>query len=241
MKLDQNAIVALDNLVHTALTVGVERLVIGDGKIRGIDEKRTVGIVTDKNVPDLDGKTVALNRLKQLVTRLNLAKAQGDVSIEATVAGNGNEIAILDLKGGKSKAQFRCAALEAVKGIPKGFSDPVVWELTVESKLIPLLAQADGSMSTDGITIASMDGKVVSFELVDSNKDVVSFELENEAAWVGTGTAGTSFCNKYPSKSLLVLMREAAKNGDTVKLSMGNGGLLFINIGDFEFFTLPQS
>jgi hypothetical protein len=241
MKLSQQTISTLENLIHISQTVGVERLIIGDNKIRGIDEKRTVGIVTDKNVPDLGGNSIALNRLKQLLTRLNLAKAQGEVSIETTLASNGTDIFILDIKGGKSKSQFRCASLESVKGVPKGFTDAVVWVLNIDSKIIPLLAQAEGSLNSDGITIVSKDGAIVSLELVDANKDMVSFELDSNATWVGTGDSGNGFCNKYPAKSLLSLLREASKVSDSVKLSMSNGGLLFITIGDFEFFTLPQS
>jgi hypothetical protein len=241
MKLSQDTIDLFEVLIQTSLTVGVERLVIADNKIGGIDNKRTVGIVSTKNVPDFDGKTIALNRLKQLVTRFNLAKAQGSISVEATISQSGSEVSILDIKGGKGKAQFRCAAIETVKGVPKGFADTPVWELSVDSKLIPLLAQADGSMTADGITIASKDGKNVTFELVDSNKDVVTFELEAEANWIGTGDAAASFCNKYTSKSLLVLLREAAKYTDPVKLQMGAGGLLLITLGKFEFFTLPHS
>jgi hypothetical protein len=241
MNLSQTGITGITSLVHIALTVGVDRLVIGDGKIRGIDDKRTVGIVTTNNVPDIGGKTVVLNRLKQLSTRLSLASAQGDVTVDATLAANDTEISILTIKGGKSKGQFRCAAIEAVKGVPKGFSDPVVWELSVRNTLIPLLAQADSSMNADGITIASKDGKAVTIELVDTNKDVMTFELEDEATWVGTATAGDSFCNKYPSKSLLTLLREAAKTDASVKLCMGDGGLLFITINGYEFFTLPQA
>lgn len=241
MKLKAETIAALDTLIQTATLAGVDKLVITNGKIQGIDERKTVGLVTDKNVPDLDGKTLAINRIKQLLSRVNLAKAQGDVAIEATVAANGTDISVLDLQAGKSKGQFRCASLEAVKGVPKGFSDPMVWEVKLSSKAIPLIAQAEASMTADGITLASKDGKLVTCELVDSNKDQMVFELDDEASWVGTGAAGTSFCNKYPSKALLALLREASKTQDPVVVTIGQGGLLIVNVNGFDFFTLPQA
>jgi hypothetical protein len=242
MKLKADTIAALDTLIQTATMAGVDKLVITGGKIQGIDERKTVGLVTDKNVPDLDGKTLAINRIKQLLSRLNLAKAQGDVSIEATIASNGTDISALDLQAGKSKGQFRCASLEAVKGVPKGFSDPMVWEVKFSSKLIPLIAPAEASLSTDGITIASKDGQVVTCELVDANKDQVTFELDDPASWVGAkGQAGTSFCNKYPAKALLSLLREASKLQDPVTVTIGQGGLLIVNVNGFDFFTLPQA
>jgi hypothetical protein len=242
MKLKADALVALETLVQTAVVTGVEKLVISGGKIQGIDERKTVGLVTDKGVPDLDGKTLAINRIKTLMSRLSLAKAQGDLNIEATVAQNGTDIAILELQGGKSKGQFRCASLEAVKGVPKGFQDPMAWEVEVKVPLIPLIAQAEASMTTDGITIASKDGKTVTLDLVDSNKDVINFELEADAKWVGQGSAGSSFCNKYPSKAFLSLLREAAKTQpDGVKVTIGQGGLLIVTVNGLDFFTLPQA
>jgi uncharacterized membrane protein YkoI len=242
MKLKADAIVALEVLVQTAVVTGVEKLVISGGKIQGIDERKTVGLVTDKGVPDLEGKTIAINRVKTLLSRISLAKAQGDMSIEATVAQNGTDISILELQGGKSKGQFRCASLEAVKGVPKGFQDPLAWEVNITTKLIPLIAQAEASMTTDGITLASKNGKTVTLDLVDSNKDVVDFELDGDAKWIGSGPQGSSFCNKYPSKALLSLLREASKTQpDAVKLSIGQGGLLIVTVNGLDFFALPQA
>jgi len=241
MKLKTDTIAALDTLIQTAMLAGVDKLIINGGKIQGIDERKTVGLVTDKNVPDLDGKTIAINRIKQLLSRLNLAKAQGDVTIEATIAANGTDISVLELQAGKSKGQFRCASLEAVKGVPKGFSDPMVWEVRLTAKIIPLIAQAEASMTADGITLASKDGKVVTCELSDSNKDLMVFELDDTASWIGTSPAGVGFCNKYPSKALLALLREASKVQDPVVVTIGQGGLLIINVNGFDFFTLPQA
>lgn len=239
MKLKPDTVNALDTLIQAAVVTGVDKIVISNGKIQGIDERKTVGLVTDKGVPDLEGKTLAINRIKQLVSRMSLARAQGDLTIEATVAANGTDIAILELQGGKSRGQFRCASLEAVKGVPKGFQDPMTWEVDIPNKLIPLIIQAEASMSTDGVTIASADGKTVTVELVDMNKDVITFELDTQARNVGAG--GTSFCNKYAAKALFGLLREATKTADPVKVTMGAGGLLIVSVNGLDFFTLPQA
>jgi hypothetical protein len=239
MLLLQDTVTSLNVLIQTATTVGIERMLIGDGLIRGFDERKTVGIVTDKNIPDLDGKLIALNRLKILQSRISLGNAQGALQVDATIAPNGKDISILEIQAGKFKSQFRCASLEAVKGIPKGMSDPLAWEVKIPTKLIPLIAQTEGSMATEGITFASKDGKKVTIELVDSNKDVASFELDDDANFVGTGSE-TSFCNIYSSKPLLSLLREAGKVGDVVTLTFGAGGLLRVTANGFEFFVLPK-
>jgi hypothetical protein len=243
MKLTPEATKALDTLLQTANAVGIEKLIIGNGLIRGADEKKTVAVVTDKGVPDLDGKSMTINRIKQFLQRLNLAKSQGELQLEATVAPNGADVSLIEIVGGKSKSQFRCASLEAVKGVPKGMSDPAVWVLKVASKMVPIISQAEASLDATGVTLASKDGKTVSVELVDTvNKDVVSIELEDEATWIGSGNAATSFVNKYTTKALLGLLREASKDaGDTIELRVGQGGLLMINVAGVAFCTLPHT
>lgn len=242
MKLSAEAVTALDTLLQTASAVGIEKLIVGNGLIRGVDEKKTVAVVTDKGVPDLDGKSITVNRIKQLLQRINLAKAQGPLSLECTVAPNGSDVSLIDIQGGKSKSQFRCASLEAVKGVPKGMSDPAVWSIKLNAKVVPLIAQADASMSSTGITFASKDGKTVSVEMVDTvHKDVCSIELDDQATWVGAGDAGASFCNKYTTKALLALLREASKDGDNLELRIGQGGLLMIDVAGIGFCTLPHT
>lgn len=241
MKLSAPAIAALDNLLATLNTIGIEKVIVEPGKIRAIDEKKTVGTITDQNVPDLDGKTLAVNRIKALKDRLSLGKAQGDVTINATLDQAGSAVTMLEVAAGRSKSQFRCANVDAVK-VPKTFNDAPAVEVLMSVKQVPLIAQADATMATDGITIASKDGSAVTVELVDaSNKDVYTFEVEKAATTIA-GAKGGSFVHKYTSKALLSLLREACKTStDDVKLLIGAQGILLVDVAGYRFFTLPQA
>src|SRR5574343_273300 len=119
MQINSTSISQLDSLIQTSLTAGIKKLVIEAGKIRGIDEKQSVVIITTDNVPDFNGKQIGINRLDSLAARLNLVKTQGSLNIDAAEASNGTDISLLDLSSGRTKAQFRCASVEAVKGVPK--------------------------------------------------------------------------------------------------------------------------
>jgi hypothetical protein len=239
MKLNADSIAQLDSLVQNAMTAGITKLVIADGKIRGIDPKQSVVIITTDNVPDFGGKNIGINRIEQLYARINLVKSQGALNIEATEASNGQDISILDLNSGKTKAQFRCASVEAVKGVPKNITDTLVWEIKVSSKLLPTLSQGISAMGSETVTIASRDGKTVSFECVDGNKDVFTTDAVDEATWIGTDVAGTSFCQKYPAKTLLALVKEATKTADPAVLRIGAGGILSLKVNGFDFFVIP--
>jgi len=239
MKLTPDAVNQLDLLVQTSLTAGIKKLVIEPGKIRGIDEKQSIVLITTNNVPDFNGKQIGINRLDSLAARLNLVKAQGALDVEATVASTGSDISILDLSSGKTKAQFRCASVDAVKGVPKNVADTLVWEIKIDSKALPVISQAVTAMGAEAVTIASRDGKTVSIELVDANKDVFTTDLSDAPTWVGQGSAQTSFCQKYPAKTFVSLLKEALKTSDPLTLMMGEGGIFSFKVNGFDFFVLP--
>lgn len=239
MKLSTDSIHLLDKLVQTAIIAGVKKLIIEPGKIRGIDEKQSVALISTDNVPDLNGKQVGINRLEQLSARINLVKGEGDMIIDATEASNKLDISLLEINVGKTKAQFRCASVEAVKGVPKNMMDKLVWTINVDGKALPVLGQAVAAMGADNITVASRDGKTVSIECVDTNKDIFTKDLEEAPKWTGTGTQATSFCQKYPAKTVLALLKEAAKTIDPVPVAIGEQGMMSLNVNGFIFFVIP--
>lgn len=241
MQLTTESIQRLDQLVQTAMIAGIKKLVIEQDKIRGIDEKQSVAILTKEQVPDLEGHQIGITRLEQLAARLNLVKSQGDLKIEAAEStGNKDDISLLDLQAGKAKAQFRAASVEAVKGVPKNITDTLVWEVKVTSKLIPILSQGVTAMAAETITIASRDGVVVSFECVDANKDVFTMDAEDPAVWVGTGSPASSFCQKYPAKTLIALLKEGARTTDPLSIFVGEGGILSLKVNGFDMFVIPN-
>ena len=239
MRLTNDSISKLDLLIQTALTAGIKKLIIEGGKIRGIDEKQSVCVITSDNVPDFDGKQIGINRLEQLAARLNLVKTQGAITIEATEASNKTDISLLDLSAGKTKAQFRCASVEAVKGVPKNIADTLVWEIKIDSKILPTISQGVTAMGAETVTIACKDGKTVSIELIDQNKDVFTTDLSESPVWVGTGNAQTSFCQKYPAKNFVSLIKEALKTSDPLTLKLGEGGIFSFKVNGFDFYMLP--
>ena len=239
---NQTDIEKLSFLLKLASTIGIERLVIGNDMIRGIDEGRTAGIVMStvkddgtKEI-DLNSKTVAITRVKMLLSRLNVIKTQGDLKIETEE--NGNDIVSLNLSGGKSKTTFRCATVDSVKGVPKSASDVMTWEIEIPSSFVSTLIQADASIASDGINFNSDNSKLI-ITMTDSNNDNINFEFDENDPVKLIGS-GTNFSNKYPSKSIITLFKEAAKFNDVIKLKMGVGGLLMISIDSFEFFIVPM-
>lgn len=239
MKLSTDAINNLNLLIQTTFLAGISKLIIDSNKICGINDQQTVAIITSNNVPDFQGKKIGISRLNMLDARMNLVKSVGDLNIDATESNNGQEISILDISSGKTKAQFRCSSMDNVKGVPKNIADNLVWEIQISNKLLPTLNQGFTAMSSENIIIASKDGKNVSFEYVDSNKDIFTMDGDGDIKWIGDGDAQSSFCQKYPTKAFLSLLKEISKTSDTITMKIGAGGILQLMVNGFDFFVIP--
>lgn len=239
-KLSSDSIKDLDSLIQTALIGGIKKLIVSDGKIRGIDEKQKVVIVTSNKVPDFGNLQFGTSRLDSLASRMSLLKNQGLLDIVCTEYSNNIDVAQLDLSAGKSKAQFRCTPVDTIKGVPKNYMDTLVWEINIDSKVLPIIIQAVSAIGADNITIASKDGLTVLIELIDTNKDVFSSDLSDSVTWIGENSQPSSFCNKYPAKILVSLLKEAFKSEEIVKLSVGEGGILSFEVNKFGFLILPS-
>jgi hypothetical protein len=237
MKLSTTSIKQLDTLLQTVALVSIDKLIITKDSIRGIDEKKSVVIITDQNVPDFGDLSVGLNRLGVLSSRLNLVKGDSECGVEAIEASKNSEVSHLQLTSSNAKVQCRCASVESVKGVPKAINDKYVWTVTVPYATVPVVLQAASAMGAENaIIVAKNDG--VSFEFVDSNQDVFSTKFAEEAAC--DENQASSFVFNYPVKSFLPLLK-AATNGNTdVTLNIGERGILSITVNGYAFMVLPS-
>ena len=249
MKLSNDTIARLDQLIGTSMIAGIKKIIIEPGKIRGIDENQNVVVITTNSLPDFGGKQVGINRIDQLRSRIDLLRsADGpDLVVEAvestTVA---DTIISLELSVGKTKVPFRCASVTAIANVPKNIVDKFVWEVTMPTKVLPVLTQGISTMGADHLTIASRDGISVSLECIDSNKDVFSTD-GGSIRWIGDGAPDSSFCKKYVAKFLLPLLREVVKGQysrgapatDSIIIKLGQEGIISITVNDLSFYVLP--
>lgn len=237
MKLTASAIKQLDTLLQTVALVNIDKLIISKDSIRGIDEKKSVVIITDQNVPDFGDLSVGLNRLSTLASRLNLVKADSACGVEAVEASKNSEVSHLQLTSSSSKVQCRCASVESVKGVPKAINDKTAWTVSVPAGTVPVVLQAASAMGAENaILVAKEDG--VTFEFVDSNQDVFSTKFAESAQ--GEDGAGKSFVFNYPVKSFLPLLKAASAGNADVPLLVGERGILSITVNGYTFMVLPS-
>jgi hypothetical protein len=205
----------------------------------GADEKRTVCIVAKDNIPDFGGKSVGINRVGVLLTRLGLVKDTETYSVESFESTKG-DVSHLEISAKETKVQYRCASAESVKGIPAANSikDSSVYEFSVPQETVALLSKAASAMSSETVAISAKNNKEIIFDLVDSNNDVFSTKVETDIRHVNNETS-FAFTFNYPIKQFLALVKASSKDSKTT-LAIGGKGLLTIPVSGYTFLIIPQ-
>ena len=243
MKLNNKSIENLDNLLQTANIAGIDKMIIADGQIRGIDEKQTTVIISKESVPDFGKLSVGMNRLSNLMSRLNLVKMAGTYEIEAVPAKNGKDVSHIQLTSTNTSVQYRCASVEAIKSVPKAINDNLHWLVEIPGKTVGLVSMAISAMAADNLIITAKKDGSIYFEAVDTNNDIFSTKFAEDASWIPEKEpepASKSFSYNYPVKTVLPLLKAASVNGTSpVNVMIGEKGILTIIVNGYDFFIVP--
>lgn len=241
MKLSPGSVAELDQLLQTALIAGLKKIIVEPNKMRGVDEKQSVVLLTNRSI-DLDNHNLAITRIDQLAARINLVKSQGGLDIDAspsTTTVNGvPDISQLSMSCGRTKAEYRCAAVETTKGVPKNSTDVMHWEIELTTTLLPTLISGVAAMSAEALMIASVDGKSYSFQCVDVHHDVFKTDVDLAPIKLNAAASDT-FSFKYPAKTVFSLAKEALKSSPTIKIQLGEKGMFSIKVNGLDFFVVP--
>ena len=243
MKLDANTISYINDVVKTAQLIGCEDIMIEPGRVRGIDEARTVVILQTKDVPDMPFGSIGLNRLSVFMSRYEIARVQDNFTIEVAedVAKiKQDDDTMLDMpiarsltmRGKGTKIEYRCANPGLMRA-PRVIKDELKARVQLTGDAVLLLQKGQAAMGADTVTIISNDG--VSFEFTDVNNDVFKHTFADEAEDL-LGDGDTKFAHRYPSKTLLALF----KHTPTGTFSVGEAGTLWLEINGLNIIVLPQ-
>ena len=243
MKLKDETIKFMENAISTAQLVGVATLVIEPNLLRGIDEDRTVFILQDKDVPDMEFGSIGLTRLPTLTSRIKVAENLDGFSIEAKAAESDDEndeepfARSLTMKGKGLKVEYRCAnphqLISARQAGPKQMNDKMEFCVEFDDHAVEMLQKGQAAMKAETVSVISNDG--VTFELLDVNNDVFSHQFADDAVNL-TGKETTKFAYRYPVKTLLLLFKHASEG----LLTVSQRGIMCINVNGLNVYVLPQ-
>lgn len=231
MKLDKNTVSYIQTVVETAKLVGIDSVIIEPNLVRAIDDKNTVVINQDKDVPDMPFGSIGMNRLDIFTARYDIAKTSEGFTIEADVDDDSQFARSIIMKGKGMKIDYRCANPTAIKA-PRQVKDTMKYRVALTTDAVVFLQKAQSAMQAETVTIVSDNG--VSFELSDINNDAFKYQFADKVEVLSDGTG--KFAHRYPVKTLLPLFKQNA----TGHFEIGGKGTAGFQLNGLRVFVLPQ-
>lgn len=233
MKLDKESLAYITNVVNTAQLVGIDEIIIEPGRVRAVDDAKTVVLFQDENVPEMTFNSIGLNRIGLFRSRLDLVRTQEGFEVDVTSDDNNEFARGLVMKAKGVKVDYRCANPRSIQA-PKGIRDETICDINVTPEAVYLLQKGQSAMGATNVSVISND-KGVTFELTDQNGDKFSHTFTDEVQTTASD-ADTTFVNHYIVKTLLALFKENPEG----TFSIGRKGILNITVNGLNIFLLPQ-
>ena len=236
MKMDQASLIYIQNVVNTADIAKITNIIIEPGKVRAIDEGRTVVIFQDKNVPAMPFGAIGINRIDVFSDRFDIAKTMDDFSVDVTVKGEDTDTPwaqAITFKGKRIKVDYRCANPLTIQA-PKTLNDGVKFKIQMNPEALSLMVKGHAAMKADVVTLfGGPDG--VFFEMADINADALTYKFADTFDNISDDN-DCEFSHKYQIKTLLPLFKACP----TSYFYITTRGMLKVVVNNLDVFVIPS-
>lgn len=235
MKLDQENLDYILNVVKTAKLVGIEGIAIEPNLVRGYDLKNnSVLILQTVNVPDMSFGSIGMGRLDIFSARYEILRTQDKFSIEADIDMDAQCTRSLILKAKGTKIDFRCAKPVAIKG-PKQVNETFKHRVHMNSESALLMQKAISAMEKPDVVTLLSNNEGVSFEFLDVNNDKFSHTFMEKVESLTPDATG-KFAHRYLVETLFPLI----KHNPDGHFDVGQKGILAFTVNNLTVYVLPQ-
>ena len=217
----------IQTVIKTAQIVGIDNVIIEPGRIRGMDEARTVVLLQDENVPEMEFDSIGLNRTSVLLSRIALVKNQNRFAVEATIDDDKEFVRALLIKAKGTNIDYRCANPATIQA-PRVINDEIVADVSLTTEAVEMLHRGVVAMGNVEIVTITSDKRGISFALEDTNCDVFDHTFGE--------VTDHPFTHKYPVKTILALCK---KEGEGT-FGIGKKGMLRHDVNGLGVYILPK-
>lgn len=236
MNVDSQTLSFIQSVVRTASLAKINNIIIEPGRIRAIDDSRTVAIFQIKDVPDLPFGSIGINRIDVFADRLAIAESASGFSVDVTVKGADTDTPwaqALTFKGKGVKVDYRCANPLTILA-PKTLNDADQFKFSLTPEMLMMLQKGQTAMKADVVALQGNDDGVF-MEIADINADALTYQISESFDNVSTGTE-TKFSHKYSIKTVLPLF----KNNPTCDVYLTTKGMLRMVVNKLDVFIIPS-
>lgn len=244
MKVDNKTLAYIQNVVKTAQLVKIGNIIIEPGKVRAIDDEKSVVMFQTTDVPKLPFGSIGLNRIDVFMTRFEIARGVDKFELEAVMPDidpskpNKDEFArALVMKGKGIKIDYRCANPATIQA-PKLINDQVKYSVMMNPEAVLLMSKSQGAMNSDEVSLISTDDGV-HFEMSDINGDLLTYKFADQVNIedAKVNSKDIKFNHKYPLKVLLPLFKVSA----SAPFYVTSRGMLKVVVNDLDMYILPRA
>ena len=228
----------IEKIVGVAKLAGIDTIILEEGRVRGVDDDKTVFILQKENVPDLPFGAIGMTRINVWSSRYDIAKASASYSVEATIDDEDKDspsfVRSLTLKGKGVKIDYRCANPKTLKS-PREIPDPITHRIKMTNDAVNMMTKGQSAMAAEEVSFfGSKTG--VCLEMKDNNSDALNYEF-SDTVGLENGHTVVDFHHRYPLKTITALFKQ---NPDGHFL-ITTKGMMFITVNDITVVVFPRS
>lgn len=241
MKLTDDVVNKFIDIVATANSIGIDRMIIDSESIRGQSESTAV-ILLDKNTINFGiFSSIGISRVKLLNSRLNLVKNGKNIptiEFEIKEKDNGDrEALLLSIKEKKTTVEFRCCDPAHIRAA-RNLKSSIIYTFDIDEESINVMSRGMSVMGNNNISFRLDNGKV-QFNLSDVEGDSLNHIISDSITINEDETP--SFYFKY-NKSILQLLKLAMnENTSTATVNITKRGVLNLMINNLSIYQPPEN
>lgn len=235
-KLTTSDIHKLRAAISAARIIDTSLVVVADGKIMGVNDKRDAAIISQLDILPANYK-IGIGRFDELSKRLDLFG--GDV--EADLKTNAKEeVVLMTLISGRTKLQFRCTSLILLdRKYPKENADAPAAIICLTKDEANQLLKGTKAFGAEAIVVKVDAAGAVLLECVDSNNDRFSMSLQRAVEFVDRDPETLVFT--YRADLAAKLFFEGTKDAVETSAVVGEGGSLTFVVREHTLIVMPKA
>lgn len=237
MQVDKPTLQYLENLVSTAGMFGIDSMIIEPGRVRGLHEDGTSAILHTDNVPDLDFKSVGLNRVGLFSSRYNMAKGSDDFTVDVTPNDKDDPqfARALTMKAKGFKVDYRCANPATIRAVKAFAGDYPKYKARMHPEAVVYMIKGTSAMQVDEATIFGSQQRV-GLKMIDINGDELEYIFGENVDLLQGDEKEFSFSHRYPVK----LLQTMFKGHSDSNFIITHRGLLRMPVNGLDVYVFPR-
>jgi hypothetical protein len=227
MNLTNNDLNILRESFAVCRLLGVDAVVVTEGKIRGISQDSKAAILTDAQFSFDSSIKIGIGRIPELEKRLNIFST---AAVADAKVNDNNDVVMLKIKGGKAAVEFRCTAPKLIR-YPKENADTASCTIKLTKDEVQQIVRGIRSMAAETSTVAVTRAGVVKVECASPTNE--AFEIELDAA-ADFENDQQGIVHIYSAPRLANILDAAIKSYDEVALQIGEYGSITSVINGYQ-------